>query len=306
METTIKQTTPLQGRDPERGQDQSEKPVVWAARENNLWLIEEQTDDLRLSLRVTQTLCRKKTPYQELLIADTPEYGRVLVLDGAIQLTEKDEFCYSEMMAHVPLAAHPAPRRVLIVGGGDGAILREVLRCPDVELCTLIDIDREVIEASKKYLPFAACGLENPRADVRCMDALEYIRTTNDRFDVAIVDSTDPVEFAAGLFQAPFYEDLKKILNPEGIVTELTESPFAETVLMKQAIREMRKVFPIVKMYWGAVPTYPTGMWTYGVASLAPDPAVPLREVTGTRYYTGEVHKAAFALPPFLRELMEE
>jgi spermidine synthase len=279
-------------------------PVVRAARKNNLWLTEEQTENMRFSLRVTRTLHQKKTPYQDLLIADTPEYGRVLVLDGAIQLTERDEFCYSEMMAHVPLCSHPDPKRVLIVGGGDGAILREVLRHPYVERCTLIDIDREVIEASKKYLPSVGCELENPRADVRCMDALAYIETTSDRFDVAIVDSTDPVEFAAGLFQAPFYANIKRILNPHGILTELTESPFADTALMRQAIAEMRKVFPVVRMYWGAVPTYPTGMWTYGAASLAPDPSAPLREIWGTRYYTREIHKAAFVLPPFLKALI--
>jgi spermidine synthase len=280
------------------------EPVVRAKRTNDLWLTEEQTDGLRLSLRVSRTVHQERTPYQDLLIVDTSEYGRTLVLDGAIQLTERDEFCYSEMMAHVPLCAHPAPRRVLIVGGGDGAILREVLRHANVEKCTLIDIDQRVIEASKHYLPTISTALEDPRADVRCMDALQYIDTTDDRFDVAIVDSTDPVEFAVDLFRAPFYANIKKILTPQGLLTELTESPFADTALMRQSIREMREVFPIVEMYWGAVPTYPTGMWTYGAASLAPNPARPLREVTGTRYYTSEIHKAAFVLPPFLKELI--
>ncbi len=279
-------------------------PVIRAKRENDLWLTEDQTDNLRLSLRVRDVLFQKKTPYQDLLIVDTPEYGRTLVLDGALQLTERDEFCYSEMMAHVPLCSHPAPKRVLIVGGGDGAILREVLRHPNVEVCTLIDIDEEVVKASKKYLPAVGCELENARADVRCMDALKYIETTDDRFDVAIIDSTDPVEFAAGLFQAPFYSNIKKILNPKGIMAELTESPFADTALMRQAVTQMREVFPVVRMYWGAVPTYPTGMWTYCAASLSPDPATPLREVEGTRYYTNEIHRAAFVLPPFLRELI--
>jgi spermidine synthase len=280
------------------------EPVVRAKRVNDLWLTEEQTDDLRLSLRVERTIHQEKTPYQDLLIVDTREYGRALVLDGAIQLTERDEFCYSEMMAHVPLCSHPDPRRVLIVGGGDGAILREVLRHGEVEKCTLIDIDRGVIDASKRYLPTVSSALDNPRADVRCMDALQYIDTTDDRFDVVIVDSTDPVEFAANLFQAPFYANIEKILTPQGILTELTESPFADTALMRQSIEEMRKVFPIVRMYWGAVPTYPTGMWTYGATSKAPDPATPLREVAGTLYYTSEIHKAAFVLPPFLEELI--
>ena len=281
-------------------------PVVREKRKNELWLTEEQTEDLRLSLRVTETLFHKKTPYQELLIVDTPEYGRTLVLDGAIQLTERDEFCYSEMMAHVPICAHPNPKKVLIVGGGDGAILREVLRHPEVETCTLIDIDREVIESSKKYLPTVGCELDNARADVRCMDALKFIETTEERFDVVIVDSTDPVDFAAELFQSPFYTNIKNVMNPKGILTELTESPFADTALMRQAIEHMRRVFPIARMYWGAMPTYPTGMWTYSAASLAPDPATPIREVKGTRYYANEIHRAAFVLPPFLRELIGE
>jgi spermidine synthase len=281
-----------------------ETPVVREKRVNSLWLTEEQTDGLRLSMRVRETLFRKKTPYQDLLLVDTFEYGRALILDGAVQLTERDEFCYSEMMAHVPLCAHPDPRRVLIVGGGDGAILREVLRHPGVEKCTLIDIDREVIEASKKYLPSVGCELENPRADVRCVDAVEFIKTAGERFDVVIVDSTDPVDFAAGLFQSPFYSDIERVLTDRGILVELTESPFSDTALMRQAIGQMRAVFPLVKMYWGAVPTYPSGMWTYGAASLSPDPAVPIREVKGTRYYTAGIHRAAFELPPFLEELI--
>ncbi|GHV46959.1 polyamine aminopropyltransferase [Synergistales bacterium] len=279
-------------------------PVTREKRENSLWLNEEQTNGLRLSLRVTATVFAKKTQYQDILIVDTTEYGRTLVLDGAIQLTERDEFCYSEMMAHVPLCSHPAPLRVLIVGGGDGAILREVLRHPSVELCTLIDIDKDVTEASKEYLPFASGAFSHPRADVRHMDALEYLKTTDERFDVVIVDSTDPVDFAAGLFQSPFYADIKRVLNKDGMMTELTESPFSDTALMKQAIMQMRLVFPVVKMYWGAVPTYPSGMWTYGAASLSPDPGKPVRKIEGTRYYSEEVHGASFVLPPFLGNLI--
>ena len=141
---------------------------------------------------------------------------------------------------------------------------------------------------------------------MRCKDALEYIRTTEDRFDVAIVDSTDPVDFAAGLFQSPFYADLKRVLNPGGMMTEHTESPFTDTALMLQALEQMRQVFPVVKLYWGVVPTYPSGMWTYGAASLGPDPAEPVREVDNTRWYTGAMHRSAFVLPPFLEKMVRE
>ena len=173
-----------------------------------------------------------------------------------------------------------------------------------MEKCTLIDIDERVIENSKKFLPTIGCEFENPRADVKCMDALEFIKNTDKKFDVIITDSTDPVDFAAGLFRADFYTQLKNIMTPDAMFSELTESPFTDTALMHQAISEMRKVFPIVKMYWGTVPIYPSGMWTYGVASMSDDPSIPIRNVKNTKYYTNEIHKAAFVLPPFLEELI--
>jgi len=153
-------------------------------------------------------------------------------------------------------------------------------------------------------LPFAGDSYKNPRADFKCMDAMKFIKETQERFDVVIVDSTDPVDFAAGLFQANFYSDVKKIMNEDAMFSELTESPFTDKDLMTQSINEMRKVFPIVKLYWGVVPTYPSGMWTYGAASLKDDPAKPVRDVKNTRYYTNEIHKNSFVLPPFLKDLI--
>lgn len=277
-------------------------------RVNELWLSEYSTDNLKLSLRVKNILHSEKTPYQDLLIADTYEYGRTLMLDGAFQLTERDEFTYSEMMSHVPLCAHDNPERVLIIGGGDGAIMREVLRHECVKKCTLIDIDERVIESSKKYLPFAGCSFSDSRADVKCMDAMKFIRETDERYDVVIIDSTDPVDFAAGLFQSGFYSDVKRVMNHNAFLSELTESPFTDTNLMRQAICEMRKVFPLVRMYWGVVPTYPSGMWTYGLSCMNENanPSEPVRNVKCTRYYTNEIHKASFILPPFLEDLIRE
>ncbi len=278
--------------------------VTRPKRNNELWLSEYSTDNLKLSMRVKDLLHVEKTEYQDLLIADTHDYGRIMMLDGAYQLTERDEFTYSEMMAHVPICAHKNPENVLIIGGGDGAIMREVLKHDCVKKCTLIDIDKRVAECSQKFLPFAGDSFKNPRADFKCMDAMKFIKETSERFDVVIVDSTDPVDFAAGLFQSPFYVDVKKIMNEGAMLSELTESPFIDRALMIQAIKEMKKVFPIVKMYWGVVPTYPSGMWTYGCASLVDDPAVPVRNVENTKWYTNEIHKNSFVLPPFLRELI--
>jgi len=275
-------------------------------RLNELWVTEEQSPDMKLSLRVSDVLLNVKSLYQDILLVETGEYGRMMILDGAIQITERDEFCYSEMMAHVALSSHPDPRRVLIVGGGDGGVLREVLRHKNVEKATLIDIDKEVINASKKFLPTISAALEDPRADVKPMDAMVYIKAARQEFDVAIVDSTDPVEFAAGLFESPFYRDIHNALKKDGMVVAQTESPFTDRNVVRDAFREMSSVFPVVRMYWGAMPTYPSGMWTYTVGSKTADPSVPVRPAPeGTRYYTSDIHRASFVLPPFVSDLLK-
>jgi spermidine synthase len=275
-------------------------------RFNELWLTEEQSPDMKLSLRVSEVLLNVKSPYQDILLVETGEYGRMMILDGAIQITERDEFCYSEMMAHVALSSHPDPKRVLIVGGGDGGVLREVLRHKSVEKATLIDIDEEVINASKRFLPTISAALEDPRADVKPMDAMVYIKAAKEEFDVAIVDSTDPVEFAAGLFESPFYRDIHNALKKDGMVVAQTESPFTDRNVVRDAFREMSSVFPVVRMYWGAMPTYPSGMWTYTVGSKTADPSLPLRPAPeGTKYYTSEIHRASFVLPPFVIDLLK-
>jgi len=275
-------------------------------RFNELWVTEEQSPDMKLSLRVSDVLLNVKSPYQDILLVETGEYGRMMILDGAIQITERDEFCYSEMMAHVALSSHPDPRRVLIVGGGDGGVLREVLRHKNVEKATLIDIDEDVINASKRFLPTISAALEDPRADVKPMDAMVYIKAAKEEFDIAIVDSTDPVEFAAGLFESPFYRDIHTALKKDGMVVAQTESPFTDRNVVRDAFREMSSVFPVVRMYWGAMPTYPSGMWTYTVGSKTADPSVPLRPAPeGTKYYTSEIHRASFVLPPFVIDLLK-
>ncbi|MGB4209199.1 MAG: polyamine aminopropyltransferase, partial [Thermovirgaceae bacterium] len=197
-------------------------------RHNDIWFTEYQTRHLRLGLSITKVLANFQTPFQHLLVVETDQYGRLMALDGAIQVTEKDEFTYHEMLAHVVLTAHPSPRRVLIVGGGDGGSAREAVKHPTVEEVVLVDIDQEVINASKQFFPSLSAGLEDPKATVLTMDALEYVRGKKSEFDVVIVDSTDPVDFAEGLFREPFYRDVHRALNEEGLVAAQTESPFTD------------------------------------------------------------------------------
>lgn len=275
-------------------------------RDTDLWFSELQTPDLKLGLKLTNILRNIQTDYQHLLVAETFEYGRILVLDGAIQLTEKDEFCYHEMMAHVPLCAHEFPSRILIVGGGDGGIMRECLKHDRVEEVTLVDIDSEVVKASRDFFPTVSCSMDDKRARILNMDALEFIVDHKSSFDVVIVDSTDPVDFAAGLFQSSFYRDVYDSLDERGIIVAQTESPFAEPELLKQAYEEMGSVFPKVSLFLGYMPTYPTGMWTYTAGSKYYEVSdIANRTFNGkTRYYSYDIHRASFVLPPFVKNII--
>lgn len=275
-------------------------------RTNEVWFTEESTDNLRLSLRLEREVFRKDSRYQSILVADTAEYGRMMVLDGAIQVTEKDEFFYHEMLVQVPMCSHPDPKKVLVVGGGDGGSLREVLRHKSVEKAALVDIDEEVLNASREYLPFLSCSMDDRRAEVLSMDAMVYMKDHKGQFDVVIVDATDPVDMASGLYEAEFYQDVFDSLKSGGFMSAHIESPVTDLSITVPAYRAMKEVFPSVCPYLGFMPTYPSGMWLYSVCSKGPDPLVPVRESPkGLRYYTSEIHRASFALPVFLKAVLE-
>lgn len=278
-----------------------------ARRETDLWFTEYQTPDMRLGLRISDILLNVQTPFQHLLVVETEQYGNLMALDGAIMVTEKDEFTYHEMMSHIAMCSHPAPRRVLVVGGGDGGIVRELVRYEILEKATLVDIDEQVIEASRRFFPSISSALDHPKVEVRPMDALVYIKDHQDEFDVIIVDSTDPVDFAAGLFEEAFFRDVHKALRKDGMVVSQTESPMGHPDILRTAYREMKKVFPVVELCWGIMPTYPTGSWTYTIASKLHDPRKPLRQAPkGTRYYSSRIHEACFVLPPFLEGILQK
>lgn len=276
----------------------------------HLWFTEDQTPTLRISFKVKQLLEYRQTGYQELAVLDTEPWGRMLALDGNIQTTERDEAAYHEMIAHVPLATHPRPRRVAVVGGGDGGSIREAIRHPSVEEAVLIEIDPGVVEASRRWLPTLSAGLDDPRVRVVAADGREYIRQAGSgevpRFDVVVVDSTDPIRAATGLFSEEFYRDVRQALNPDGILVAQTESPYLNRELVQRCFRAMSAVFPLARLYLSTVPTYPGGLWSFTLGSLGPDPLKPEgRPPEGAcRYYTPEVHQAAFALPPFVQELI--
>lgn len=278
------------------------------AEPGGLWFTERQTPDLSLSLRVTETLWREETPYQNLLVAQTAAFGRLLVLDGTVQLTERDEFFYHEMLAHVPLAAHPRPRRVLVIGGGDGGTVREIVRHRSVEHVDLVEIDEAVVRASRTYFPGLSAGLDDPRVTVHAEDGIAFVRRAAPQsYDVVLVDSTDPVGPAVGLFGAPFYASIARALGPDGIVAAQSESPLLNADLIGSLAAAMRTAFRTVALYLCPVPTYPSGQWSFLAASQSATLAEPQADRAlppGLRYYSPEVHRAAFVLPPYARALL--
>lgn len=272
-----------------------------------LWFTEKQTTELAISCLVKNTVFREKTKYQDLAVVDTYQYGRLLALDGIIMTTEADEFLYHEMITHVAMNTHPHPEQVLVIGGGDGGSVREILKHPTVKRVVLAEIDEGVVNASRRYLPTISVGLSDPRVQIEITDGIVYVREHPNEFDVIIVDSTDPIGPAVGLFAHEFYKDVSKALRLDGIMVAQTESPVVNQDMIRKIWGNLKGVFPITRMYLGIVPTYPTGLWSYTLGSKGPDPiAVPAEKFLPleTRYYTPEIHKAAFLLPPFVQELL--
>ena len=269
-----------------------------------LWFSERQTQNLGINLRVRETLLVEQTPFQELAVYDTYQYGRMLVLDGAIQTTEADEFVYHEMITHVPLVTHPHAREVLVIGGGDGGTVREILKHRDVKRVCLVEIDERVVAAARRFLPGLSCALDDPRAELIVTDGAEHVRGKRGSFDVIIVDSTDPVGPAVKLFQPDFYRAIHGALTPEGLFVAQCKSPYLDRKLIRDVLGMVRSLFPVVLVYTAAIPTYPSGFWSFVLGSRLHHPLEfdeSRAEKLETRYYSPEIHRAAFVLPREIR-----
>ncbi len=254
----------------------------------------------------------ERSPYQQVDVYETASFGRVLVLDGLLQTTERDEFCYHEMLVHVPLLTMEAPRRVLIIGGGDGGSLRHALMHPSVERAVMCEIDERVVAVCRRWLPSVSAGaFDDPRAELVFDDGVAFVARSDERWDAVIVDSSDPVGPGVGLFRAPFYRRVREHLAPGGVLAIQACSPFFQPRELHDAYRNLREAFPEVRLYLGAVPTYPGTLWAYALAgeSLTIDPEAARRRAEErklqTRYWSPELHGAAFALPALVRAILE-
>lgn len=271
------------------------------------WFQEKLFPHVRQTFQITQIIYRERTEHQDLVIFETPAYGRVLALDDVIQVTEKDEFVYHEMMTHVPILAHGKARRVLIIGGGDGGTLRETLKHPSVEEVHLVEIDERVIDASRKYLPELSGGFDDPRAKVVIRDGIEYVAEVKGAYDVILIDAPDPEGAAVGLFSTDFYANARDALGDDGVLAAQTESPFIDPKLVKEIYDRIWAQFPLCRLYTAHVPSYSVGIWSFALALKRPEMFERYRRAGGefkTRYYNSEIHAAAFALPEYILELL--
>ena len=277
------------------------------------WLNETLYTDWGQRFHVKEELAHVVSPFQDIVIFDSFSHGRVMVLDGCIQITERDEFVYQEMLAHVPLLAHGDARRVLIIGAGDGGVLRRVLQHRNVEQAVMVEIDGEVIRLAKEFLPDIAAGAwDDPRAEVIVGDGIDYAaRAADASFDVIIVDSTDPIGVGEVLFTDSFYQDCARILTDRGLIVNQCGVPFMQADELRETSARRRRFFPHVSAYVAAVPTYVGGFMTLGIASkdaaFAHQDTETIRAradangITGsTGYWTPQIHTASFFLPPYI------
>jgi spermidine synthase len=274
------------------------------------WADEEYQGIVRTGFRLTKKLFKGKSPFQTVEVVQTKGHGKLLLIDGMTMVSERDEFVYHEMIAHVPLFLHPRPRRVLVIGGGDGGTVREVLRHKTVERCVLVEIDGLVVDASRRYIPLTAGKLSDRRAVVRIEDGVKFVRETEERFDVVIVDSTEPFGPAKELFGTAFYKDVKRVLTEDGIVVSQAGSPFYEIGTIKNLDRILKPVFPVVDAYLFTNLTYPGGLWAFTYASKGIKPVRDFRPQRvkaakmPLKWYNADVHAGAFALPEFVRRAL--
>ena len=276
------------------------------------WFREEITyqNQASLGFKIDKVLCREKSPFQEIMIFENAYFGRIMVIDDVTMLTTRDEFVYHEMIVHPAMAVHPGIERVLVIGAGDGGTIRELTRYDSVRSIDWVEIDGAVVDLSERFLPTLTTGNHDPRVRLMVRDGVDYIQEySGEPYDLIIIDSTDPVGPGEGLFGTPFYRACFNILSDEGIIINQAENPHYSPEWVMGISNKLKKLFPIFSFYQAFIPTYPSGHWLFGFASKKRDPRVPAARppfAGDLKYYNSEVHKAAFALPNFVKDLLKQ
>ena len=278
------------------------------------WFSEFHTGNVKLSVRVNKQLFAGESEYQRIDVFESPEFGKFVALDGEIVFSDADEFVYDEMVTHVPMAVHPHVKNVLIIGGGDGGVAKELIRYPDIETIDVVEVDKMFVDVCRDIFPEVAAGMNDPRVNIHYEDGLRFLRSKRSQYDLIINDSTDPFGHTEGLFTKEFYGSCYKALREDGIMVYQHGSPFYDED--EQACRDMhRKVyrsFPISRVYQALIPTCPSGYWLFGFASKKYHPLTDLdperwnKRHLKTWYYTTNLHTGAFMLPKYVEDLLEE
>lgn len=273
---------------------------------SHLWIEEKFEDFYGMRFKVEKVLFSGKSPFQTVDVVETKGHGRMLLNDGLIMVTERDEHVYHDMIAHIPLFVHPNPKNILVIGGGDGGTAREALRHSQVEKVVMVEIDEMVVNACKEFIPQTSSELSNPKLELIIGDGVKYVKETKMKFDVILVDSTDPIGPAQPLFGEEFYQDINRVLTDDGIVVSQGESPFFHPEVQASMLKLLGGIFPIVRSYNFSNLTYPGGLWSFSFSSKKYH---PLRDFNPERvgasklefdYYNADIHRGAFALPSFM------
>ncbi|MEW5923688.1 MAG: polyamine aminopropyltransferase [Candidatus Zixiibacteriota bacterium] len=287
--------------------------IVESSMENlwNVWFSELHQGKSGLTVKIKGLVESTQSKFQRIDILDTEDFGKMLVLYGSIMVADKDLNSYNEMLTHVPIFTHPRPDNVLIIGGGDGGALTNVLKHPEVKKATMCEIDKMVVEISRKHFPKLAPGFKDKRARLVFQDGKDFINNSKEKYDIILLDLSDPVGPAADLFQKKFHQKVHDCLNSDGIMIAQSESPYYNPATVKQMYKNLREIFPIVRMYTAHVPIYPSAYWSFAFCSRRYD---PIDDFDANRYkklrlknnyYNAEVHLGSFLLPEYVKNLIK-
>lgn len=279
-----------------------------------MWFHDEHTDNVKLAIRVDYQVFSAQSEIQRIDVLESKEFGKILVVDGDLMLTEKDEFIYHEMISHVPMAVHPQVEKILVIGGGDGGVVRELAKYDTVEQIDVVEADPLLVEVCRKHFPQMACSLNDPRVHIYHEDGLRFIRSKSDAYDLIIIDSPNPFGAGEGLFTKEFYGNCFNALHEDGIMINQHESPFykEEAFQCQRMHKRIIESFPISRIYQAHIPSYPSGHWLFGFASKRYH---PIHDMDGiqwklrgiqTKYYLPRLHEGVFALPAYVEELVQD
>lgn len=261
---------------------------------------------IEYSYELDRVLYKGESEFQKIMVFENPYFGRMLILDGIVQLTERDEFFYHEMITHVVMHAHPNPRKVVVIGGGDGGTVREVLKHKTVEKVYFVEIDKMVINISKKYFPSVSCSVDDPRVEIKNMDGAEFVRKRSSDIDIVIVDSTDPIGFARSLFTEKFFRSIRDCLSGSGMFVTHSESLLLHRDMVIETQETLKKVFPKVDLFTAPIATYPGNWWAFCVGSKKLDPRrIKRKPRIKAKFYSEEIHQYAFVPRGLYKKLMQ-